>query len=198
MGGLFYVSVCPSAKPLAKKKGWMNGWGGVRAWGKGKKKAEVHSFKAPHNHCLCLACIAPLPVCMWGVWGLKGFMGSLAAVLKMDSSNSGQSRVGKGKKKPPDAWMSVRLHHGAVWDCVCAWWRIGFSSDAVCYPFNSHSFLGTALLPVFETSRILVDQFSDLGVKMLLLLLLPSVSIIKVFTSALLFMIKSDMSLHGW
>lgn len=86
MGGLFYVSVCPSAKPLAKKR--MNELvKGCQGLGEGQKKAGVHSFRAPHNLYLCLACIAPVPVCMWGVLGLKGFTGSLAAILKFYSFN---------------------------------------------------------------------------------------------------------------
>lgn len=71
---------------------------GCQGLGEGQQEAGVHSFKAPHNHYLCLACIAPVSVCMWGVLGLKGFTGSLAAILNFYSFNWGQSRVGMGKK----------------------------------------------------------------------------------------------------
>lgn len=78
----------PQLSPwLKKKKKRMNELvEGCQGLGEGQKKAGVHSFKAPHNHYLCLACIAPVPVCMCGlVLGLKGFTGSLAAILQFYS-----------------------------------------------------------------------------------------------------------------
>lgn len=69
------------------KKGMNEPVKGCQGLGEGHKKAGVHSFKAPHNHYLCLACIAPVRVCMHGVMGLKGFMGSLGAIPKFYSFN---------------------------------------------------------------------------------------------------------------
>lgn len=76
MGGLFYVSVRPIAKPLNNKK---DEWNGEGVWGLGGRAQEGGGtfFQGPHNHYLCLACIAPLSVSLWGCSGGKG--GSLAA-----------------------------------------------------------------------------------------------------------------------
>lgn len=70
MAGLSYVSVCPIAKPLNKKR--MNEMlKGCEGLGEGHKKAGGTFFQGPHNHYLCLACIAPVPVSLWGVLGVK-------------------------------------------------------------------------------------------------------------------------------
>lgn len=99
----------PQLSPWLKKR--MNELvKGCQGLGEGQKKARVHSFKAPHNHYLCLACIAPVPVCMWGVLGLKGFT-AWPLYFNFILSTEDKSRVGKRKKTP---W---RLN---VWYCMSA------------------------------------------------------------------------------
>lgn len=78
---------------------------GCQGLGEGQREAGVHSFKGPHNHYLCLADIAPVPVCVGGVFG--GDRGSRAAWPLYSSfilSTEDKAELKRKKKKRhPDA-----------------------------------------------------------------------------------------------